>query len=764
MGSSNIPLKNTSLSHMVIFLQIVGLTLIFYLTAHLGLFLAIPPGFATVIWLPSGLSLAFILLFGYRIAPAIWIGSCWVNFEMSHHFEIAFSIGFGSTLQALLGAYLVNRFVGFPNPLNNEREIISFLLLGGPISCLVAATWGCLTILFTNQIQPYNFLYNWCTWWAGDTMGVLVFTPLVLIWTAEPREIWQQRRLSLSIPLCIMFAIIVGFILYTNRAKEQKIQQIFKNQAQDYASALIAEINTPLEILSSLSIALNEAKEINSISFNIENMSQLFVTKYPSIRAISWLEPASRIENAVNIFPFLNSIEEKQKIIQPNAKLLNQACLAHQAIATSFNLSQKKNDWGLLIFQPVYDKNVQKSKIEPLGQKGSSVPDCQNLLGYLVGFIEVNKLIANTKNLHHQSLGLNLYETNEEGKTKLIYSSAQKQSAPILTWNDTIYIADRKWQLQIIPRKGYFNALRGWEEWAAPIGSVLLIGLLGSLLLIVTGRTAMIEAIVALRTSELQISNQNLLKEIAERKAIENALAFHAKELARTNAELEQFAYITSHDLQEPLRIIVSYLQLLERRYRHELDANAMQFIHFAIESAIRLQNLIKDLLNYSQLGKKSSNLSAINSEQILEQVLRSLRIAIEENEAVITYDPLPDVIAESTQLTQLFQNLISNAIKFKRNSPILIHISAQLKKDSWIFSIQDNGIGIDPENFNRIFILFQHLHNRGDYPGTGIGLAICKKIVEHLGGKIWVTSQLDKGSTFYFSLPVTPLKAKVSS
>lgn len=226
------------------------------------------------------------------------------------------------------------------------------------------------------------------------------------------------------------------------------------------------------------------------------------------------------------------------------------------------------------------------------------------------------------------------------------------------------------------------------------------------------------------------------------------------QELARSNTELQQFAYIASHDLQEPLRMISSYLQLLERRYKNQLDANANDFIHYAVDGANRMQKLINDLLMYSRVGTKGQAFTLANCNQVLDLALANLMMPISEHQAVITSDPLPQVYADATQLTQLFQNLIGNAIKFCSETPPRVHIQAQDQKEEWLFSVQDNGIGIEAEYTERIFVIFQRLHSRTEYPGTGIGLAISKKIVERHGGRIWVESEPGKGSIFYFTLP----------
>jgi signal transduction histidine kinase len=234
------------------------------------------------------------------------------------------------------------------------------------------------------------------------------------------------------------------------------------------------------------------------------------------------------------------------------------------------------------------------------------------------------------------------------------------------------------------------------------------------------------------------------------RKALEESIA----ELARSNADLQQFAYVASHDLKEPLRMVASYTQLLARRYKGKLDSDADEFIRYAVDGANRMQWLINDLLAYSRVTSRDQVLEVVDCDSVLEEVLSDLRVAIEESRAVVTHDPLPRVMADRGQLGQLFQNLIGNAIKFHGKEPPQVHVTAERKSDEWAFSVHDNGIGLDPQYAERIFVIFQRLHDREEYPGTGIGLAICKKVVERHGGRIWVVSQVGQGATFHFTLP----------
>ncbi|WP_313933745.1 MULTISPECIES: PAS domain-containing protein [unclassified Calothrix] len=274
---------------------------------------------------------------------------------------------------------------------------------------------------------------------------------------------------------------------------------------------------------------------------------------------------------------------------------------------------------------------------------------------------------------------------------------------------------------------------------------------------------------------EWQSSELDLLQQLANQIGIALAQAQlleqetrQAQELGRSNSELEQFAYIASHDLQEPLRMVTSYLQLLERRYKNQLDARADEFINYAVDGAQRMQTLINDLLNYSRVSTRAQPFKLVDCNTVLAKAIANLQIAIQESQATITAEPLPQVVADNSQLIQVFQNLLANAIKFRQEEPPQIYITATRNTiesnpenshhnslaAEWLFSFRDNGIGLESQYAEKIFVIFQRLHSRSKYPGTGIGLAICKKIVERHGGRIWMESKPGTGSIFYFTIP----------
>ncbi len=264
--------------------------------------------------------------------------------------------------------------------------------------------------------------------------------------------------------------------------------------------------------------------------------------------------------------------------------------------------------------------------------------------------------------------------------------------------------------------------------------------------------------------SPLEVGGEHLvitaLRDRTEQQHAEDTLRKYSLDLARSNAELERFAYVASHDLQEPLRMVSSYTQLLSRRYKGKLDPAADEFIDYAVDGATRMQKLINDLLTLSRVGTQAKPSEPVDTDETLRRVLSDLRQVIEAAEAtVVSAKPLPTVLADGTQIGQLFQNLVGNALKFRGAEPPRLEITAVPVDEGefWQFSFKDNGIGIEPQYFERIFVIFQRLHGKEQYPGTGIGLAICKKIVERLGGQLWVESQPDAGANFCFTLPASP-------
>jgi light-regulated signal transduction histidine kinase (bacteriophytochrome) len=246
----------------------------------------------------------------------------------------------------------------------------------------------------------------------------------------------------------------------------------------------------------------------------------------------------------------------------------------------------------------------------------------------------------------------------------------------------------------------------------------------------------------------------SVVRDVTAQKEAQKALQELSDELARSNTDLQQFAFAASHDLQEPLRAVAGCTQILQKRYADKLDARADELINEAVEGATRMQSLVNDLLEYSRVASRGQPLGRVDTGRSLEDGLRNLAVAIRESAALVTHDPMPEVLADGSQLALVFQNLVANAIRFRGERRPEIHVGAGRAPGEWRFFVRDNGVGIEPQYFERIFLIFQRLHTRRESSGTGIGLALCKRIVERHGGRIWLESEAGKGSTFYFTIP----------
>jgi signal transduction histidine kinase len=317
-----------------------------------------------------------------------------------------------------------------------------------------------------------------------------------------------------------------------------------------------------------------------------------------------------------------------------------------------------------------------------------------------------------------------------------------------------------------LPQWRGVEALEVLRKEGLDIPLILVSGAVGDVIAVECIKQGATDYVLKDSLARLAISVRRALQEKAQRdqrQQAEQELARKAAELMRSNQDLEQFAYVASHDLQEPLRMIAAYTQLLSERYRGKLDAQADKYIAYAVEGALRMQTLIRDMLAFSRVGRNGVGSDPSDCNHVVEEALLNLKASINESAAVVVYNDLPVVAAERIQMVQLFQNLIGNAIKFRGKESPVIHVSAQRQGMLWEFAVADNGIGIAPEYKDLIFVIFQRLHARDEYAGNGVGLAICKKIVEHYGGRVWIESELGHGCTFYFMLPAHQADEKVS-
>ncbi len=803
----------------------------YYALGELGSLITVSTAYASPFWPAAGLALACMLLCGAGVAPGVFIGSFLVNMDGQqdavtlHSAGIALGIALGATVQAVVGAQLVRRFVGVPTPLDSPGDITKFLLLGGLLSCLISATFGNVLLGTAGLIYQGEALASWLTWWVGDSLGVLVMTPLLMIPFAEPRPVWRARRFSLGVPMLAAFAGALLLTLYSSTSEKRRLQLEFESECAEMTDAIDRDLGGVLEILQSIRSFFDSSIEVDQTEFDTFVTPSL--SRHPGIQALEFvprvgdterpaLEEAMRKGRSKNfqilerdpknepipaatrpeyfpviyVEPFVGNEDALGYDLASSEERRDALLLARetgQPVSTiPLTLVQEKGEQvGVLIFLPILKKE---------GAPPPSNPPTVPQEGFAVAVVRTGDIVESALagvNTEH----IQFRVTDKEARDKpLLYdfnvpsvqtvpgdsetagedSSGPGAFAPEVESSfrllKEIEFASRTWELEFLPRREFFSEHRSWWTWWVLVSGLLFTGLLGAFLLLVTGHTAHIQALVRERTRELDTQTKLAVRETIEATAArdraeqaELALRGKTMELERSNKDLEQFAYVASHDLQEPLRMVASYMQLLEQRYKDKLDSDATEFIDFAVDGAKRMQQLIKDLLNYSRVTTRGKKFATVDCEEIVSQAVANLTMAIDESGAQITRDPLPKVEGDENQLLSLFQNLISNAIKYRGSEAPRIRLSSETNDGEHLFSVQDNGIGIDPKNAERIFAIFQRLHARTEYSGTGIGLAICNKIVERHGGRIWVEEAPEGGSIFKFTLP-TPAGAEATA
>jgi two-component sensor histidine kinase/CHASE1-domain containing sensor protein len=613
---------------------VTGAAVAYYVTGKLGLLLAIPPGYATAVWPPSGIALAAALLGGYRVWPGILLGSFCVNiatsFDASSTATIArslaltTSIGVGAALQAVAGAFLVRRFVGFPTALDGARDIINFLALGGPVSCLINATVAVTTLLIGGAISWTSYPFSWWTWWVGDVLGVFIFTPLLLIWMAEPREVWRPRWTSVALPLCTTFAVAVLVFFRVSSLEHKRIEFEFTRRAEILGEAVVRSLTAHIEVLHTLESFYAGSQTVERHGFH--SFVKRLLARHPGIQALSWNpvvhdseraayeeamrregDPAFQITELNAQGQLVRAAQRTDYVtvsyIEPHegneralgfdvasdatrVEALRQAGDTGEPIATSRLTLVQETGWqfSVLIFLPIYRH----------GQPHNTVVERRhNLQGYMVEVLRLGDLVETAlKTLERNGIELRLYEEMDEmdetapPSSRLLYDSRSplpggtddafhnqnSKNPPGLHWSALIERVGRRWTIQVSATAEYLVAQRNWRAWVVLAAGLLFAGLLGAFLLS-TDHTARIEGLVARRTMELEETNRALQGEILLRKQGEVVLAQHVQELERVNAALEHVAAVASKAEQTALASLKEK-EVLLKEVHHRVKNN----------------------------------------------------------------------------------------------------------------------------------------------------------------------------------------------
>ena len=759
----------------------------YYLSGRLGLLLAIPPGYATAVWPASGIALAAVVLLGSRAALGVFAGSFAVNIAngldtssfsaLLHALPVPVAIGAGAAVQALVGAHLIQRFIGYHNLLTQELQVVWMLALGAPLACLINASIGVGTLHLAGLIPSDNLLFNWWTWWVGDSIGVLVFAPLVLIWSLKDGRRWRRQQLTATLPLVAMFSAVVWLFVFISGQEQARLRTEFEGQCKDYLLRFQRDLKDDFQALHAVAGFIQETDHLTRQSFERFASGQLNLLV--GITVLLWIPvvPASErdaFEQGLRAQGIAN-FEIRERMATGGMQRAGPRA-SYAPVAFMFPAPENEPARGFdIASEPVRAATLASARLRSQPTASAIIrlvpdPNQKGMLivlpllaadgsprGYSTAVIKVDTLIeASLSGLQAQGVQMAVYENDPANGEALLYGQPPPASESAMQLHLPINVAGRDWRLSFWLTPEYLLANRSWAVWTMLAGGMLFTGMIGMFLLLVIGRSSRVEQLVVERTVALARSNSLLAQEVEHSHALEKEARHQSEQLSASNRELEQFAYVASHDLQAPLRNIASFARILERRYRDKLSEEANEFLAFIRESVGELQHLIDDLLSLSKVNPQSAQMQPLPLGLPLRRAVEQLRAVLGESNAHISIEALPPVRGDSRLLTQLFQNLIANAVKFQPAGRVPeVHIRAVREAGGdWRCEVADNGIGIAAQNHDKLFQIFRRLNAADQYPGTGIGLALCHKIVGLHGGRIWVESLPGEGSRFCFTLP----------